>query len=53
MMKSGCTAEKNTNLVYDPRYKPSGLFTNVLDVQIDSEVVDLIELRPDYNYYGS
>ena len=52
MMKSGCTTEKNTGLVYDPRFKPSGLFTDVLSVQSASEVVDLIELRPDYSYYG-
>ena len=53
MMKTGCTTEKNTDLVYDPRYKTSGLFTNVLSVQSSSEVIDVIESRPDYLYYGS
>ena len=32
MMRSGCTEEKNTGLVYDPRFVPSGLFTDLYSV---------------------
>ena len=32
IQKNGCTTEKNTGLVFDPRYSRSGLYTNLYEV---------------------
>ena len=43
IMRSGCTEEKNTGLVYDPRFTPSGLYTDLYSVQTSSNVTDIIQ----------
>ena len=43
MMRSGCTEEKNTGLVYDPRFSPSGLYTDLYSVQTSSNVTDILQ----------
>ena len=46
---AGCTTEKNTGLVYDPRYTISGLYTNVYSVQSENEVLTLLESSLNFN----
>lgn len=42
MFINGCTTEVNTGLVYDPRYIPSGLSTQLEQVQGDSGVLNIL-----------
>ena len=49
ILRSGCEAETNSNLVYDPRFTPSGLYTNVYTVQSDNSVLDLLQASPDFS----
>ena len=51
MINSGCTVEKNTGLVYDPRFSVSGLNSNVYQVQSYSHVLDILEGSKDYRDY--
>ena len=45
VLRTGCTVESNSNLVYDPRYSPSGLFSTIYQVQNDNGVLDILEDR--------
>ena len=49
LLRSGCDTETNTNLVYDPRFTPSGLYTNVYTVQSDNSVLDLLQASADFS----
>ena len=51
MMRDGCTEEKNTGLVYDTRFTPSGLFTDLYSVQTDSNVTNILEAEPSFEDY--
>ena len=51
MMRSGCTEEKNTGLVYDPRFLSSGLFTDLYSVQTENNVTDILEAEPSFADY--
>ena len=51
MMRSGCTVEKNTGLVYDSRFKPSGIYTNLYDVQADNGVAGILTDEPNFSRY--
>ena len=51
MMRSGCTEEKNTGLVYDPRFTPSGLFTDLYSVQTENSVTSILEAEPSFSDY--
>ena len=51
MMRSGCTTEKNTGLVYDPRFSVSGLYTDLYSVQSANYVLSMLEAEPDYSGY--
>ena len=42
MMRSGCTTEKNTGLVYDSRFSPSGLYTDLYSVEEASNVNSIL-----------
>lgn len=50
-MRSGCTLEKNTGLVYDSRYVPTGLYTNLYSVQNENGVLPMLSAEPDYSKY--
>ena len=51
MMRFGCTIEMNTGLTYDPRFKPSGIFTNLQDVEQDNGVSSILKDEPSYSHY--
>ena len=51
MMRDGCTEEKNTGLVYDTRFTPSGLFTDLYSIQTDSKVTNILEAEPSFSDY--
>ena len=51
MMRSGCTEEKNTGLVYDSRFKPSGIYTNLYDVQSENGVSSILFDEPSFTTY--
>ena len=53
MMRSGCTTEKNTGLVYDPRFSASGLYTDLYSVQTGNSVTSMLEAEPSYSTYVS
>ena len=51
MMRSGCSEEVNTGLYYDPRYKPTGLYTDLLSIQNDNSVTSILEAEPHFSDY--
>ena len=51
-MKAGCQLEKNTNLMYDPRYVSSGLHINQDTVYNNNGVGSLLYSQPDYLIAG-
>ena len=51
MMRSGCPTEKNTGLVYDPRFSVSGLYTSLYSVQTENSVTSMLEAESSYSTY--
>ena len=51
MMRSGCTKEVNTGLFYDPRYKQTGLYTDLLYIQDDNSVTSILQAEPHFSDY--
>ena len=51
MMRSGCTEESNSGLVYDNRFSASGLFTDLYSVESSSNVLDILQGSLSYSFY--
>ena len=50
--KLGCQLEKNTGLIFDGRYEPSGLVTTEGQMRSDSGVLAHMQGMPSYFSYG-
>ena len=50
-MKLGCVKEKNTKLIYDPRFTRSGIYTNDYEVENENSVLDFLRRQPSFSFY--
>ena len=41
-MVQGCNTEKNTGLMYDPRFSKSGIYTDLFDVELNNGVFAIL-----------
>ena len=51
MMRYGCVKEKNTQLVADPRFTRSGIYSNDYDIEVENGVFAIIQTQPSIYRY--
>ena len=51
LMQFGCSTEKNTGLMYDPRFTKSGIYTDDFNVQVNNGVFAILQTQPDIYRY--